>query len=360
MMSQQFFYTFPAVRGIQAQRPYFVITCPLNVLPKLFVYNEIEDISPEFRAQRVLNKTRIPEMAEYILENPQDYVFSSITASVSGSYEFIEADAILSKDLGVLKISMDSQLLINDGQHRKYAIEEALKANPSLGEETISVVLLIDQSLKRSQQIFSDLNKHAVNVSKSIGILYDSRDDLALLTKELLDHYPKLMQYTDLENTSLSKFSNKLFLLSNIYKCNKIIVGKQNISDPTLRQFIFDFWKELLDNIYEWNMVFNKETSPFHLRKEYVCTYGVVLEAFGFVGHSIFDGQIKDWKTYMKKIEQIDWSRSNLTNWGHRVISDNGRIQKNATCIRLTANLIKTKIGLSLSDDEKEYEKQLS
>ena len=39
----------------------------------------------------------------------------------------------------------------------KYAIEEALKANPELGEETISIVLFIDEGLRRSQQIFSDL-----------------------------------------------------------------------------------------------------------------------------------------------------------------------------------------------------------
>src|SRR5699024_2609759 len=123
----------------------------------------------------------------YIINNPKDYVFSSLTASIDGEFEFSALDSNFDDKIGILKVSMDSRLLINDGQHRQAAIHEALKANPDLGEETISVVLFIDEGLNRSQQIFSDLNKHAVNVSKSIGILYDSRDPIAIITKNLLN-----------------------------------------------------------------------------------------------------------------------------------------------------------------------------
>ena len=187
-MKSNFYYTFPAIRGFQAKRDYFVIMSPLNILSKLFIFNEEEELPPQYRAQRVVNKSRIPEIAEYIINNPNDYVFSSLTASIDGDYEFIAQDSCDFKDIGILRISMDSKLLINDGQHRRYAIEEALKIDPSLKDETISIVLFIDEGLERSQQIFSDLNKHAVNVSKSIGILYDSRDKISLLTKELLEN----------------------------------------------------------------------------------------------------------------------------------------------------------------------------
>lgn len=174
-MTNNFFYTFPAIKGIQASKEYFVIMCPLKILSKLFIFNE-EEIPAEYRSQRILNKSRIPEMANYIINNSKDYVFSSLTASIDGEFEFSTFDENINKNIGTLKVAMDSKLLINDGQHRRAAIEEALKANPELGEETISIVLFIDEGLRRSQQIFSDLNKHAVNVSKSIGILYDSRD----------------------------------------------------------------------------------------------------------------------------------------------------------------------------------------
>ena len=185
-MKRNFYYTFPAIKGKQAQRDYFVIMCPLNVLSKLFIFNE-EELPAEYRAQRTLNKNRVPEMANYIVNNPKDYVFSSLTASVDGNFEFTPFPSDKTKEIGMLNISMDSKLLINDGQHRRAAIEEALKATDELSDETISVVLFIDEGLKRSQQTFADLNKHAINVSKSLGVLYDSRDPIALITKQLID-----------------------------------------------------------------------------------------------------------------------------------------------------------------------------
>ncbi|WP_462392219.1 DNA sulfur modification protein DndB, partial [Clostridium cadaveris] len=80
-MKNNFYYSFPAIMGKQAGRDFFVIMCPLSILSKLFIFNE-EELPPEHRAQRILNKTRIPEMATYIVNNPKDYVFSSVTASV--------------------------------------------------------------------------------------------------------------------------------------------------------------------------------------------------------------------------------------------------------------------------------------
>ena len=42
----------------------------------------------------------------------------------------------------------------------------------------ISVVFFQDDGLKRSQQMFSDLNKNAVKPTKSLNILYDHRDEV--------------------------------------------------------------------------------------------------------------------------------------------------------------------------------------
>ena len=61
-MVSNFFYTFPAIKGIQSSKEYFVIMCPLKILAKLFLFNE-DEIHAEYRSQRILNKTRIPEMA---------------------------------------------------------------------------------------------------------------------------------------------------------------------------------------------------------------------------------------------------------------------------------------------------------
>jgi len=76
-------YGFDAIRGIQAGREFYVAMCPLKIIPKLFIFNDY-DIPPELRAQRVLRDSRIPAIKDYILNNPDDYTFSSLTASVDG------------------------------------------------------------------------------------------------------------------------------------------------------------------------------------------------------------------------------------------------------------------------------------
>ena len=147
-------FVFPAVKGIQANREYFVSMVPLEVIAKIFQFAD-EEMPPEMRAQRVLNKTRIPEIRDYILENPNSYVFSALTVSVDGEIEFTDV-AKETPQLGMLNIAMTSRFLINDGQHRRAAIAEAIRVNPKLKKEHISVVFYRDEGLTRSQQMFSD------------------------------------------------------------------------------------------------------------------------------------------------------------------------------------------------------------
>jgi len=68
-----FEYVFPAIRGIQSGREFYVSMCPLRLIPKIFLFDE-EELVPELRAQRTLNRARIPEIADYIVKNTGGYV----------------------------------------------------------------------------------------------------------------------------------------------------------------------------------------------------------------------------------------------------------------------------------------------
>lgn len=354
-----FSYSFPAIRGIQAGREFYTIMCPLRLIPKIFLFDE-EEIPAEHRAQRLMNKSRIPDITNYILENPKDYIFSSLTASVDGELVFLPQSEEI-KELGYLSISLDSKFLINDGQHRRAAIEEALKISPELGDETISVVFFHDLGLVRSQQMFSDLNRHAVNTTSSIGILYDHRDQLSLITKSLISEIPLLERYTDREKVSLSKNSPKLFALNHIFNTICRLLGKRKgelISEPE-KKFVSDFWILLCTSIPEWHDVINKRTSPRDLRANSVVAHGVFLEAIGIVGHYLYRYHADDWEMYVNNLSYIDWSRDNKTDWLGRAYGQTGRINKTNETIQLTANLIKFKLGLSLTEQEQKIENKM-
>jgi DNA sulfur modification protein DndB len=350
-------YSFPAIRGLQAKKEYYVAMCPLSIIPKIFQSND-EELLPEFRAQRILNKARIPDITRYIINNPEDYVFSSLTASVDGEMQFIPYS---DGNLGELVIPMESRFLINDGQHRRAAIEEALKLNPELSNETISIVFFADKGLKKSQQMFADLNKHAVNTTKSIGILYDNRDPLSLLSKRVVDSIPLLKSYTDKEVDSLSKLSPKIFTLTNLHNSICCILNKKKgdaISEQE-EKFVIDYWQALCSTIKEWCEVQNKTLSAVELRKNYVHAHGVVLEALGILGNYFYKNSFNNYKKYIKKLNSIDWSRTNLKDWNGRAITSNGRINKNSYCIKLTCSKIKILIGIDLTEEERQLEELL-
>lgn len=342
-MDLSFTYNFPALRGKQAGKEYYVVMCPLRLITKIFLFDE-EEIPVEFRSQRILNKVRIPELTNYIVENINDYVFSSITASIDGEIHFEPiANSTSTQDLGLLKISMEARFLINDGQHRRAAIEEALKIAPELGDETISVVFFHDTGLHRSQQIFSDLNLHAINTTSSIGILYDHRDPLAIVTKNIVDHIPLLTRYTDKERVSLSKNSPKILALNFIYNTNKRLLCKSKGNNITNNEqkFLREFWEIICDTIFEWNLVFNKELSPKDLRINYIVGHSVFVEALGVVGKGLIETEPDNWKNSLKKLQHINWSRSNTNDWLGRAFNENGRIQKTNQNILSTAERIK-------------------
>lgn len=347
-------YRFPVVRGIQANSEYYIAMVPLKMLSRLFP-TEDEYVLPEYRAQRKINEARIPVISRYILENRDSYVFSALAASVDGQIKFTPVTE--DSDMGVLEIDLDAKFLINDGQHRKSAIFEALKEDSSLGEETIPIVFFSDHGLKRSQQIFTDLNKNAVRTSNSISELYDSRDLLAVITREVVSKIPFLNTYTDKEKDILGKFSSSLFTLNTFYTANGMIVGK-DYSDQAAT-FLYRFWTEVAEHMPQWKELERKELTKVDLRENYIATQGIVIQALGRIGADMYHKTDIDMNRCLYGLENIDWHR-NADVWIMRAVNQSGRIITNKKAALLIANVIKRELGLPLTSDETAAEKNLN
>ena len=240
-------YVFPAVRGTQAQREYYVSMVPLDVMSKIFQFAD-EELPPEIRAQRILNKSRIPEIRDYILSNPDSYVFSALTVSVDGNMEFTPADETRPQ-VGAISISMTSRFLINDGQHRQAAIAEAIKMNPSLKNEHISVVFYRDEGLLRSQQMFSDLNRYAIKPTKSINILFNSREESSIIAKRVIDEVDVFKGLVEKERTAISNRSKALFTLSAICTATSELLNGSNLSTQNKIDLAKEYWSAVGRNI---------------------------------------------------------------------------------------------------------------
>lgn len=360
MKSFEFCYSFPSIRGVQANREYYVSMCPLKLIPKLFHFDD-ESILPEMRAQRLLNKARVPEIARYIVNNRSDYTFSAITASIDGDVSFEAVDAnsqdVSQLRLGTLHIPMDSTFIVNDGQHRRAAIEMALEKDPSLGNETIAVVFFIDRGLARCQQMFADLNRHAIRPSASLGVLYDHRDFVGSITKYVALNHSLFSRWLEFERSSLSPRSRKLFTLSALHFATRELLSDEDLKNTeSAQKKALAYWTAVSENIVEWNLVSSSEITAGELRANYVHGHAIVLQALGRLGKTLLAEYPESWHEKLRGLSTIDWNRKNINDWEGRAMTA-GRMCKTGSHIALTSNQIKNKLGIPLNEEDKAFEK---
>ena len=358
MEPQGYFHTFPAVQGVQAGRPFYIAMCPLRLVPRLFIFDE-EEVPPEMRAQRTLNRARVPEIAEYLVSHPSSYVLSALTASVGGEVQFQPLDANQQGSLGLLRIPMDASILINDGQHRRAAIEEAIKQRPEIGQDNVPVLFFVDEGLHRSQQMFADLNKYAVRPSYSLSTLYDHRDTCSDLARFLASNCLTFKGLTELEKTTISNRSTKLFTLSGIKHASRALLKKHPKDEITTEEKMLakEYWEAVAEQIPDWQRARAREVSTAELRQDFIHAHGVTLHALGIAGAALLAAQPKSWRSKLKALKDIDWSRSNAQVWEGRAMQ-HGRISKATMSVQLSANLIKQTMGLKLSPEDAAFESQ--
>ena len=341
------------MQGVMGQRTYYACLMKLNAIPKMFTFRDWVEFTPEEREQRILNKKRIPEIAKYMLDNEDGYLFASITASFKCDVEFT---AVNNNGLGTLSMEFEeANFVINDGQHRCAAIAAAVKENPALGEESISVLLFPYEDRDRVQQMFSDLNKNAVKTSKSLDILYDKRDELATLTLEVTEAVAAFKGMVDKDAVSLPVRSPKLFSLSALYDANEELLSHQMEDGrrrPTneLTGIAIDYWTSVSKVMKDWLKVKNGDLRAIELRQESICSHAVVLRAIGGVGGELITSDPQGWKGRLLDLQAINWSKKN-PDWDGVCMVANS-VVSNRQARQATKAYLKMHVGLPLSDAE--------
>lgn len=330
-------FVFPAIKGIQAGREYYISMVPLEIISKIFQFAD-DELPPEVRSQRVLNKSRIPEIRDYILSNPNSYVFSALTVSVDGNMEFTSLSETVPQ-AGTISIPMTSRFLINDGQHRRAAIAEAIKSNSSLKNEHISVVFYRDEGLTRSQQMFSDLNRYAIKPTRSINILFNSREESSIIAKRVIEEVRTFKGLVEKEKTAISNRSKALFTLSAICTATEELLAGIDTSSEERAAIAVSFWNAVGKQMKEWERVLAGEIKPSDVRKEYICSLSITLVAIGCAGNALLQYYPETWETHLEALKLIDWRKSN-PQWDNLVFV-NGRVAANRSTQKAMSNYIK-------------------
>lgn len=345
----------PAIRGRMGGRVYFTITMKVKTVPRFFEFQNYQALDPEQRAQRVVNKQRVPAIRDYLLHNPDSYVFSSITASYQLPAD-VDPDTLFepfdgTSDIGILNLPMEADLLINDGQHRRAGIAAALEEDPAIGEDSISVVLFPFEDNDRAQQMFSDLNRTAQPTTKSLNILYDHRDRLSNITMSLTTTVDVFNGRVDKEHASLSKRSPALITLGSLHDGTKELLGE--VTEETFTEqhdLAIAFWQTVASSIDAWvDVAADRSTGP-QAREHTISTHAVTLRAIGGAGRTLVANRPNDWASQLKEVfSATDWARGN-PEWSGVVVSD-GDVLNRRQNQRDLAELLRVKLGVATAEE---------
>lgn len=337
--------TLPATRGRQAgAREFFTATVPFKFLVRMFRFDD-EAVPADLRAQRKLNESRAQAIADYILENPDSFVLPAITASCDESMSF---DALTDKhELGLLSIPLDACLLINDGQHRRRGIELAMRENPALADQAISVTLFYDRGLATAQQMFSDINSKAAKPSGSINALYDLRNPFARWVLEILDARPAIRARIDLEAASPAKTSSNLWSLVGIHKFVQMLTGvtEKNVTRvPDLKAKTEEVcaFLDALDVIPMWSAMVAGRISAEEVREKYVIGHAVFLHALGVLGSHTAS------LTQLEGLAGVDPLKASWM-WSGRCVLQ-GKMRKTTDGVNSTAAVLMGLCGIGLPE----------
>ena len=201
----------PSLKGQMGDWAYYVVTMTFRDLVDRV--KPIDQLTHEKRGmktwlQRDLEPSRLNQIKEYLLTQPQRF-FNSIVVGIYGGapnwYPVEVSEGVLHRDVqltervktafGIVELSGDEQIFAIDGQHRVEGIRKLIGEDiTSLPDDEITVMIVAhvtdDQGHKRSRRLFSTLNRYAKRVSEKDIIALSEDDSFALVVRRLLEEYP--------------------------------------------------------------------------------------------------------------------------------------------------------------------------
>jgi DNA sulfur modification protein DndB len=180
----------------------------------------------------------------------------------------------------------------------------------------------------------------------------DHRDDLAQIARLVVIKSAVFGELVEMERSSLSARSRKLFTLSAIYTAtNALLEGLDLADQKAATEVAIEFWEEVASHIPEWQRVREGKISSGEIRQDYIHSHGIALHAFGNIGNFLLRNKEPSWKAKLKALRKINWSRSNYSLWEGRAMVG-GRLSKATQNVVLTTAAIKKALQIPLNPEE--------
>ncbi|CCW28947.1 Bacteriophage protein [Xenorhabdus nematophila F1] len=272
-------WDIPATRLIQGGEIQYSLVIPMNQLKRFLAFDSSQNAMS--RSQRELNKNRAKKISQYLIksfDNKYPYVLPPLIGNIDSYVEFSEIGN--NTNIGILRIPLEVDIFLFDGQHRAYGILEFCRQRDV--SDYIFITLTENLDLETRQQFFSDINSNASKPSAAINLAYNNREDYSHLTRYWINEVRVISEWVDYEHNVISSKSDMLVSFKSLYDATKRIFNvstEEILSEPTKSQAvaIWNSWAYLI-GLTE----VNGKNYDSDYRKEYIKFHGVLINAFSF------------------------------------------------------------------------------
>jgi DNA sulfur modification protein DndB len=232
----------PALQGRFGNWIYYAALMKLSDLDERVTYAGVIYKNKQLSqlVQRVLDDKKRAHDIETYLTKTDDRFFNSLVVGVQDAMpqwhpfdvkltdkahkrsQLTDADRDI---VGYLELSGQETLFALDGQHRLAGIKQAMRKDPDMGDERISVLFVphvpTPAGLRRTRSLFVAINKKAVPEKKRDIIALDEVDLAAIVTRKLVDEMPLFSRgQVDLErfSPSIPAGADALTTIGNFYE----------------------------------------------------------------------------------------------------------------------------------------------
>jgi DNA sulfur modification protein DndB len=251
--------------------------------------------------QRAIQDRVEKEMVPYLIHEPQRFYGALVVAVYGGEPEFSpvrvdEHELLDDKDrgsygFGLLRFDGSQVYYALDGQHRLKSIQEAIKIEPDLAKEEITVIILkhedSKEGLQRTRRLFSTLNRRAKPTSSGMNIAIDEDDGVAIISRRLVkeSNVLKGLVLNTLGSKQLAPSkANESYIttLASLYEVNEILLSAYEgglqidndfkrfrpSSDDLDKYYLFleEIWEKMLDCCPGFDAVKSGRKKPGDLR----------------------------------------------------------------------------------------------
>ena len=293
-------------------------------------------------------------MVPYLLENEDRFYSALVVEHVRPDEPKHDVKFVADQDdpfSGWVEMDGSEILEAQDGQHRLKSIEMAVAQSPEIAKDTIGLIIVPHKTVEIAQQRFSDLNKNAKPTPKALNVMFEQREEAALLAKSLEKNSMMLVDRVNLTSSNLSKRSPYIVTISSLYEAVKIVEPTLDGDFDSKALQLVDYWDTALAAMPDFQRMVAGEVTPGDIRTKFVYASGLGFEVLAEVIRTVVVSHPEKWEDVLTKgLPRINWELS-YSEWeGIALIA--GRIAIARAPRRRTGALIKHLLGLRVGEND--------